>query len=85
MMGIIRMIIVGLIVGAIARWIIPGAQTMGYIATCLIGIAGSFLAGFALQLFNRKMGEPLHPAGFLASIVGAAVLVFLIAHFHLIK
>ncbi len=76
MMGIIRMIIVGLIVGAIGRWIIPGAQSMGWIATCLLGIAGSFVAGFVLQVFNRKMGEPFHPAGFLASVVGAAVLLF---------
>jgi uncharacterized membrane protein YeaQ/YmgE (transglycosylase-associated protein family) len=76
-MGIIRMIIVGLIVGALGRLIIPGAQHMGWIATCLLGIAGSIAAGFVLQLVNRRAGEPFHPAGFLASIVGSAVLLFI--------
>jgi uncharacterized membrane protein YeaQ/YmgE (transglycosylase-associated protein family) len=77
MLGIIRMIIVGLIVGALGRLIIPGAQHMGWIATCLLGIAGSFAAGLVLQLVNRRAGEPFHPAGFLASILGAAVLLFI--------
>ena len=84
MLGILRMIIVGLIVGAIARWIIPGAQTMSYVATCLLGIAGSFLAGFVLQLVNRKAGDPFHPAGFIASILGAMLLIFLAKTFHIL-
>src|SRR4051794_28767273 len=48
-MGIIGTIIVGLIVGALARFVLPGDQKMGWIMTCLLGIAGSVVAGFVGQ------------------------------------
>ena len=75
-MHYVVMIIVGLIVGILARFFYPGAVHMG-IASALLGIAGSFLAGFALRaLHPATRDQPLHPAGFLASIVGAVVLIF---------
>ena len=82
-MGIIRMIIVGLIVGLLARWFYPGPVHAGWIVTILLGIAGSFLAGFVLQMVNRKAGEPFHPAGLLASIVGGMVLIFVARLLHI--
>ena len=76
-MDYVVMIIVGLIVGILARFFYPGAVHMGLIASALLGIAGSFLAGFALRaLHPATRDQPLHPAGFLASIVGAVVLIF---------
>lgn len=48
-MGIISTLIVGLIVGALARFVMPGEQKMGWILTCVLGVAGSFLAGFVGQ------------------------------------
>ena len=48
-MGIVGTIIVGLIVGALARFLLPGEQKMGWILTCLLGIAGSMIAGFVGQ------------------------------------
>lgn len=48
-MGIIGILFVGLIVGALARLVMPGEQKMGWILTCLLGIAGSMLAGFVGQ------------------------------------
>lgn len=83
MMGIIRMIIVGLIVGWLARWFYPGPVHAGWVVTIALGIAGSFLAGIVLQLVNRKAGEPFHPAGLLASIVGGMVLIFLARLLHI--
>jgi uncharacterized membrane protein YeaQ/YmgE (transglycosylase-associated protein family) len=53
-MGIITTIIVGLIVGALARFVMPGRQPMGWILTCLLGIGGALVAsvlGAALLLF----------------------------------
>ena len=82
-MGIIRMIVIGLIVGALARWFYPGPVHAGWIVTILLGIAGSFLAGFVLQIVNRKAGEPFHPAGLLASIVGGMVLIFVARLLHI--
>ncbi len=83
MMGIIRMIVIGLIVGWLARWFYPGPVHAGWIVTILLGIAGSFVAGFVLQLTNRKAGEPFHPAGLIASILGGMVLIFVARLLHI--
>ena len=75
-MGIIGTIIVGLIVGALARFVLPGEQKMGWILTILLGIAGSFIAGYVGQALGwYAVGEP---AGWIASVVGAAVLLFVV-------
>jgi uncharacterized membrane protein YeaQ/YmgE (transglycosylase-associated protein family) len=75
-MGLIGTIVVGLIVGAIARFIMPGDQKMGWILTILLGIGGSLGAGFigqALGWYRAGQG-----AGWIASIVGALVLLFVV-------
>ena len=72
-MGIIVTIIVGFIVGLIARAVKPGNDKLGLIMTTVLGIAGSFLASYA----GAAMGwyAPGAPAGWIASIVGAIVLL----------
>jgi uncharacterized membrane protein YeaQ/YmgE (transglycosylase-associated protein family) len=73
-MGIIATIVIGLIVGALARFLLPGDQKMGWILTCLLGIAGSFVAGYIGQALGwYTVGQP---AGFIASVIGAIVLLF---------
>ena len=75
-MGLIGTILVGLIVGAIARFILPGEQKMGWILTILLGIGGSMAAGFigqALGWYRAGQG-----AGWIASVVGALVLLFVV-------
>jgi uncharacterized membrane protein YeaQ/YmgE (transglycosylase-associated protein family) len=75
-MGLIGTLIVGLIVGAIARFILPGEQKMGWILTCLLGVAGSFVAGYVGQALGLyAVGQP---AGFIGSVVGALVLLFVV-------
>jgi uncharacterized membrane protein YeaQ/YmgE (transglycosylase-associated protein family) len=76
MLHIIWSIIVGFIVGLIARAIVPGAQHMGFIMTTIIGIVGSLVGGLIARLFSRPPeGSKFHPAGFLLSILGAIVLL----------
>ena len=73
-MGIITTIIVGFIVGLLARAVMPGNQAMGLIMTTLLGIAGSLLAsngGAALGLYPAGS-----PVGWIASIIGAIVVLF---------
>ena len=78
MLHIIWYIIVGFIVGLIARAIMPGAQQLGFIMTTLLGIAGSIVGGFIGRLFSKpKPGSTFHPAGFIMSIIGAIVLLFI--------
>ena len=75
-MGIIGTIIVGLIVGALARLVMPGEQKMGWILTCLLGIAGSMLAGFVGQQMGwYTVGQT---AGWIASVLGAVVVLVVI-------
>ena len=74
-MSIIVTIIVGFIVGLIARAIMPGNQSMGLIMTTILGIVGSLVAsygGAALGLYPAGS-----PVGWIASIIGAIVVLFL--------
>ena len=74
-MSIIVTIIVGFIVGLIARAIMPGNQAMGWIMTAILGIVGSLVAsygGAALGLYPEGS-----QVGWIASIIGAIVVLFL--------
>jgi uncharacterized membrane protein YeaQ/YmgE (transglycosylase-associated protein family) len=78
MLHIIWYIIVGFIVGLIARAILPGAQHLGFIMTTLVGIAGSVVGGLISRLFSKpEPGSTFHPAGFILSIIGAIILLFI--------
>jgi uncharacterized membrane protein YeaQ/YmgE (transglycosylase-associated protein family) len=72
-MGFIWMLIIGLVVGAIAKLIMPGNDPGGIIVTMLIGIVGALVAGF----LGRALGwyHEGEPAGFIASVVGAVLLL----------
>jgi uncharacterized membrane protein YeaQ/YmgE (transglycosylase-associated protein family) len=67
----------GLIVGAIARLLYPGKQTMGLLATMLLGIVGSLVGGFLSWIVTGGPGEPFHAAGWIMSIVGAVIVVWI--------
>lgn len=73
MINIIGAIISGLIIGVLARFFYPGSVDMGWIATILLGISGSLVAG----LVTTRGQADFQRAGCLASIVGAVVLIFL--------
>jgi uncharacterized membrane protein YeaQ/YmgE (transglycosylase-associated protein family) len=66
-------IIIGFIVGLIARALMPGRDNMGLLFTTLLGIAGALIA----QLLGQSLGwyAPGEPAGFLAAVIGAMVLL----------
>jgi uncharacterized membrane protein YeaQ/YmgE (transglycosylase-associated protein family) len=73
MMSIIGTIIIGFIVGLIARALKPGDDKLGLIMTAVLGVAGSFLASYAGQALGLyKQGDV---AGFIASVIGAVILL----------
>jgi len=75
-MGIIVMIIVGFIVGLIARAIMPGNQNMGIVMTTILGIVGAVIAGYLGQALGwYQSGEP---AGWIASVVGAIIVLAIV-------
>ena len=84
MLHLIWSIIVGFIVGLIARAIMPGADVMGFWMTAIIGIVGSLIGGVIGMVIKRPApGTPFHPAGFLLSIVGAIILLYVMQHVRL--
>ncbi len=77
MLHIIWSIILGFIIGYIARAILPGAQHLGFWLTAAIGVGGSFLGGLIGSLISKpKDGAMIHPAGIIMSILGAVILLF---------
>jgi uncharacterized membrane protein YeaQ/YmgE (transglycosylase-associated protein family) len=78
MLHIIWSIILGFIVGLIARAVLPGSQHMGFVLTTILGIAGSIVGGLIGRLFSKpEPGTPFHPAGIIMSILGAIILLFI--------
>jgi uncharacterized membrane protein YeaQ/YmgE (transglycosylase-associated protein family) len=75
-MGILWTLIIGLVVGALAKLLMPGKDPGGIIVTMLIGVAGALLAGF----LGRSLGwynNPGEGPGIIASIIGAMILLLL--------
>jgi uncharacterized membrane protein YeaQ/YmgE (transglycosylase-associated protein family) len=75
-MGIVSTILIGLIVGLVARLLKPGDDSMGWILTILVGIGGALLAtygGQALGLYQAGQA-----AGFIGSVIGAVVLLLIL-------
>ncbi|HEY0159800.1 MAG TPA: GlsB/YeaQ/YmgE family stress response membrane protein [Thermoanaerobaculia bacterium] len=73
-MNIIGWILFGLVVGAIAKFLMPGRDPGGWIVTILLGIAGSFVGGF---LATTLLGRDSQAAGWIGSIIGAMILLFI--------
>ncbi len=75
MKNIIWSIIVGAIIGGIAEFLVPG---VGFWKSALLGIAGSIIGGLIGRLFSKpEPGTSFHPAGFIMSIICAALLLFI--------
>ncbi len=77
---IIWLCIVGLIIGAIARLLMPGRDPIGIFGTIVLGIVGSFVGGFIENLwkYHTLSVHSLHPVGLIGSVVGAFVLLLLL-------
>lgn len=76
MFHILWSIIVGFVIGLIARALLPGADHMGFIATTVLGILGSVVGGFVGRLISKPPeGSKFHPAGFFMSLLGAILLL----------
>jgi uncharacterized membrane protein YeaQ/YmgE (transglycosylase-associated protein family) len=77
---IIVLIIVGFIVGLIARALLPGRDSLGFFGTVVLGIVGSFVGGFLQNLieYHHLSIHSFHPVGLIGSIIGAFVLLLLL-------
>lgn len=76
---LLYLLVVGIIAGFIARLLVPGRDPMGFWATVLVGIVGSFVGGFlGYLLFDEDFDEgALQASGIIGSIVGAVIVVLI--------
>jgi len=82
-MHVVWSVIVGFVIGLVARALMPGADQMGFLATTALGIIGSFVGGVLGNLMKTPSdGAQFHPAGFFMSVVGAIVALFVWHQVH---
>lgn len=76
---IIFWLVLGLVAGALARFLVPGRDPMGFVGTIVLGVIGSFVGGFlGYLIFGKDLNEgALQPSGIVGSIIGA-ILVLLV-------
>jgi uncharacterized membrane protein YeaQ/YmgE (transglycosylase-associated protein family) len=79
MFSLLGWIIFGAIVGVIARWIMPGSDPMGCFMTVLLGVLGSVIGGVLLGYLVGGRGDD--PAGWIGSVLGALLLLWLYRRF----
>jgi uncharacterized membrane protein YeaQ/YmgE (transglycosylase-associated protein family) len=70
-------VVFGLVVGVVARLLVPGRDPMGCLGTIVLGVIGSIVGGFLLMLLFGGRGERVHPAGFLGAVIGGVVILLL--------
>ncbi len=82
---IIWILVIGLVVGLIARLLLPGRDRIGILGTIVLGIVGSFVGGFLDNLwkYHTLNVHSFHPVGLIGSVIGAIVLLLLLRLTHL--
>ena len=80
-MGIICMIVVGFVVGLLARFFYPGAVDLGFWMTTLLGIGGSLVGGVIGGLIWKSPEGKFQPAGLILSIIGSMILIWVYLKF----
>ncbi len=80
-MGIISWIILGIIAGALAKWLLPGPDGGGWIATMFLGIAGAFVGGFLGSFLGLGSADGVNIGSIITATVGAFVLLFVYNRF----
>lgn len=81
-LNLIGWIIFGLIVGAIARLLMPGRDTMGWLGTIIVGVVGSIIGGYLGTMLFGQAGDEFAPAGFLGALVGALIVLGILRMFR---
>jgi len=76
-MGLLLFVLFGLVVGFLARAILPGRQSMGLIMTSILGMVGSLLGGFVGSMLNGDGVTRVHSAGLIGSVIGALIVLAL--------
>lgn len=76
LMHLVWMVILGFIVGVLARWLYPGTIPLGFWATAIVGIIGSLIGGVIGGLIWKSPDGRFHPAGLILSVIGALIVLW---------
>jgi len=76
-MHIVLFLIFGLVIGLLARAIMPGRQAMNIPMTLVLGVVGSYLGGFLVALVTKKRVTDFNTAGLIGSLIGALLVLFI--------
>jgi uncharacterized membrane protein YeaQ/YmgE (transglycosylase-associated protein family) len=76
-MAIILFVVFGLVVGFLARALMPGSQNMGWLMTAVLGVVGSFVGGFLVSLITDTRVLDFNTAGLIGSVVGALLVLMI--------
>src|SRR5262245_59405860 len=77
-MSILTFIIIGIVAGFLARAIMPGRQSMGFLATALLGMVGSFVGGTIGNLLSGEHLLQMNSAGIIGSVLGSLLVLFIV-------
>ncbi len=79
-MSIILFVVFGLVVGLLARAVMPGRQSMSWVMTAVLGVVGSFVGGFLVSLVTHNRVTDFNTAGLIGSVVGALLLLLVVGN-----
>lgn len=77
-MAILLFLVFGLVVGLLARALMPGRQSMGWGMTALLGVVGSFVGGFLMSLITDNRVTDFNTAGLIGSVIGALLTLLVV-------
>jgi len=82
MFQVIGMLLVGLVIGILARWLYPGSVPLGFWMTIVLGIVGALVGGFLTRLVSApRPGQLFHQAGLIVSVIGALLVLAVSRYF----
>lgn len=76
-MGVLSWIIFGLIAGIIAKWIMPGKESIGIIVTIILGIVGAVVGGYISTFFGFGKVDGFNFGSFAVAVIGAIVVLYI--------
>jgi uncharacterized membrane protein YeaQ/YmgE (transglycosylase-associated protein family) len=80
MLHFIWYLILGFLIGFVAQWLMPQFGQHGIIVTTIVGIVGSVIGGYLARLVQKpSAGSPFHLLGFVFSVIGALILLFILS------
>jgi uncharacterized membrane protein YeaQ/YmgE (transglycosylase-associated protein family) len=80
-MGLLGWLIVGLVAGVLAKWVVPGEGPGGIIGDIIVGVVGAFIGGWVFNFFGHAGVTGINPGSMVVAFIGAVILLFIMRAF----